>query len=247
MRHFPLLLLLCGFTQALKSPMVIVPLLAGTAFFSKKSSPSSGKFELPPIEVGVKLDFEVNPRYPKKKKGNSPPPPKVPSKKVVKKSPPPPKVKIAVVPPPPPKKKVAAPQLAAPKVMVQQSKKPSKTLLLNWEGAKPKVGAVLTTEDKILKVMWATFLFVLIPMDIVLFFGTDSGKEFLIDIFDAMPEQVPAQLVVLAIADGLLVGIFGACFVATVGPFLVEGTQRMMSRAHDKIRPRKSNQSWSKR
>ena len=49
------------------------------------------------------------------------------------------------------------------------------------------------------------------------------GKEFLIEILvRILPESLPARYIEMAIEDGLWLGIFGVCVVATVGTTLVE-------------------------
>lgn len=50
------------------------------------------------------------------------------------------------------------------------------------------------------------------------------GKEFLIEIIVRVFPFAPAPWIEMAIEDGLWVGIFGVCVVATVGTAMIEAT-----------------------
>jgi hypothetical protein len=250
MRSFPLLLLSCHLANALKNPMgvAVAASVIPNKTNNKNSSDNSGSYALPPMEVLVKFDFDVVPtRHKKENKVVIPPTPSrapVSSKKIVTRPPSPPlKVKNAVVIPPPPPKKTnvfavekqanrSLPQLAVPKVMAQQPKK------LSEGSTQRKVSTGIVKDQKIAKIMWTTLL--LVMMDLLLFCNTDVGKDFLIGSLDVLPEQVPVQLLVLAISNGfLLVSIFAVCLVATIGPLLAETAQWIMSQVF--YRSRRNN------
>jgi hypothetical protein len=58
MLRYPLLLSLCGLAAALKSPMGVTPVLAVTK--AQKKDSKGAVFDMPPIEVGLQIDFEVS-------------------------------------------------------------------------------------------------------------------------------------------------------------------------------------------
>jgi hypothetical protein len=84
------------------------------------------------------------------------------------------------------------------------------------------------SEHKYATVVWATLLFVWAPLLLIWAANKFMGKEFLIEIIVRLFPFAPATWIEMAIEDGLWVGIFGLCVVATVGTSLIEVSTLIM-------------------